>query len=85
MIHKGDIWIVPLNGEKPIQITDTPEKERWVDWSPDDKMIGYLIPNEQTAMMYIVPATGGESKVISRDIKTWGWASDSKSGNHRPR
>jgi Tol biopolymer transport system component len=64
LIHEGDIWIVPLEGGDPVKITDTPEVERWINWSPDGKMISYIFPSKQTGMLCTIPANGGISKVL---------------------
>jgi Tol biopolymer transport system component/outer membrane protein assembly factor BamD (BamD/ComL family) len=79
LIHEGDIWIVPLEGGDPVKITDTPEGERWIDWSPDGKMISYIIPLKQTAILYTIPAKGGISKVLYNDCEGGSiWSPDCK-------
>jgi Tol biopolymer transport system component len=37
--HEGNIWIAYTNGDDPIQVTDTPEKEGYSRWTPDGKSI----------------------------------------------
>ncbi len=79
LINDGDIWIIPLEDSNPVKITDTPETERWVNWSPDGKMISYIIPSKQTAILYTISSTGGIPKVIYDDCKGgWVWSPDSK-------
>ncbi len=79
VVHEGDIWVVPLEGGKPVQITNTPEPERWIDFSPDGTMISYFIPSAQTGILHIIPASGGISKVVNNGCTEAGWSPDSKS------
>jgi len=79
LIHEGDIWVVPLEGGSPLQITDTPEHELWPDWSPDGKMIAYLTISNGKRIAHVVPAAGGISKITHNDIETGNWGPDSKS------
>ena len=64
IVHEGDIWVVQTDGGKPVKITNTPETERWVSFSPDGNMISYFIPSIQAGILYIIPASGGTSKVL---------------------
>lgn len=79
LVHKGDIWIVPLNGEDPTQITDTPEKKRWVEWSPNGKMISYIIQPEIKGTLYVMTAKGENTSIVSKDCELSKWTLDSKS------
>lgn len=79
LVHKGDIWIVPLNGEDPTQITDTPEKKRWVEWSPNGKMISYIIQPEIKGTLYVMTAKGENTTIVSKDCELSKWTLDSKS------
>lgn len=82
LIHEGDIWIIPLEGGSPVQITDTPAEERWVDWSPDGKLISYTIFNqsEKTGTLYVMQAGEENSRVVHHDCE-WEsiWNIDSES------
>jgi len=80
LIHNDDIWIVPLTGETSVQLTKTPENERWVSWSPDGRMISYHIESGQTGTIYTIPANGGDpNKVAKVDGPTTRWSPNSKS------
>lgn len=79
LLHDGDIWIVPLNGEDPTQITDTPEKKRWVEWSPNGKMISYIIQPELKGSLYVMSAKGENTAIVSKDCELSKWTLDSKS------
>ncbi len=80
IIHKEDLWIAPTNGDKPIQITDTPEMELRPIWSPNGKMISYTIYFEGIrAGLYVVPASGGKATRMSDAFsKNFAWSPDSK-------
>jgi len=79
VVHEGDIWVVQTDGGKPVKITNTPETERWISFSPDGNMISYSIPSVQSAILYIIPASGGTYKVLDNDCKGATWLNDSKS------
>lgn len=79
LIQDGDIWIIPLEGGNPLQITNTPEGERWVSWSPDGKMISYIIPSKQIGILYTLPASGGIPKIVFNVNNASTWSPDSKS------
>ena len=79
VVHEGDIWVVQADGGKPLKITNTPETERWVSFSPDGNMISYFIPSVQDGILHIIPASGGTSKVLNKDCNGATWLNDSKS------
>jgi len=81
LIHEGDIWIIPLEGGNPEQITETPDQERWVDWSPDGKFFSYIIYNqsEQAAKLHVYQPDDGISRVVHHHSQGGNWLSDSKS------
>ncbi len=82
LIHEGDIWIIPLEGGNPVQITKTPANERWVHWSPDGKWISYIIYNQaaQAATLHVIQPEEGISRIVHQNSQ-WEptWNSDSKS------
>jgi len=41
IVDNEDIWIYDMDKKELKQITKTPEKKKWVAWSPDDQMISY--------------------------------------------
>lgn len=82
LIHEGDIWIIPLEGGNPVQITKTPADERWIHWSPDGKWISYIIYNQaaQAATLHVIQPEEGISRIVNQNSQ-WEptWNSDSKS------
>ncbi|MBE9509424.1 MAG: PD40 domain-containing protein [Bacteroidetes bacterium] len=79
LIQEGDIWVIPLEGGNPLQITDTPEGERWVSWSPNGKMISYIIPSKQIGILYTIPASGGIPRIVFNVNNASTWSPNSKS------
>ena len=80
--HEGDIWVIPLETGNPIQITDTPDEERWVDWSPDGQLISYKIFNqsEKVETLYVIQPGEDSSTVIHHNCQRESiWTSDSES------
>ena len=80
--HRGDVWIASSNGDKPIQLTKTPELEIWPGWSPDGKMVNYERFGQGVRPLYVVPASGGEAtkilEVSGNRKYAYGWSPDSK-------
>jgi Tol biopolymer transport system component len=80
--HEGDIWIVPLESGNPIQITDTPDEERWVDWSPDGKWISYKIfdQSKKVETLYVIQPGKEPARIVHRNCsRETIWNSDSES------
>jgi len=74
MIHGLDIWIVPVEGGEPIQITETSEAEHYPVWSPDGKMIAYeAYYSARKATLHVIPASGGEARKLLDTIGQYRW------------
>jgi len=79
VVHEGDIWVYTLEDGKLTKITDTPEKEVWINFSPDGNMISYYFPSAQAGILHIIPSSGGNSKVLNNACMASNWLPDSKS------
>ena len=77
LIHKNDIWIAYTNGDKPFQLTNTPEeKEKWPGWSPDGQTINFgIMPG---GGLYTIPASGGNVSQILDQLRDCAWSPESK-------
>jgi Tol biopolymer transport system component len=77
LVHKNDIWIAYINGDKPSQLTNTPEdKEKWPGWSPDGQTVTFgIMPG---GGLYTIPASGGNVSKILDQIRGLTWSPDSK-------
>jgi len=82
VIHRGDLWIAFSNGDKPVQITKTPELEHGrLGWSPDGRMIHYIVRHSQTARTsYVVSVSDGKTTKIldTGPGRIHAWSPDSK-------
>ncbi len=80
--HDGDIWVIPLDGGNPVQITKTVAEERWLDWSPDGKWISYKIFNqsEKTETLYVIQPEKEIPRIVHPDCHVesiWNYNSES--------
>jgi Tol biopolymer transport system component len=80
VIHRDDLWIAFSNGDKPVQITKTPGLEHGhLGWSPDGKMVHYIVRHSQTARTsYVVSASDGKATKILDTGRIHAWSPDSK-------
>jgi Tol biopolymer transport system component len=81
MIHRGDLWIAFSDGGRPVQITKTPELECGLEWSPDGRMIRYIIRHSQTTRTsYVVSVSDGKTTKIldTGPGRIHAWSPDSK-------
>ncbi|MEJ2244502.1 MAG: hypothetical protein P8Y80_00225 [Acidobacteriota bacterium] len=39
---QSDVWVIPVNGGSPVQVSDLPGWAVWPTWSPDGTMIAFL-------------------------------------------
>jgi Tol biopolymer transport system component len=82
VIQKGDLWIASSNGDKPVQITKTPENESKPRWSPDGEMIAYNayhLEKKEQALRVISLSSGEATKILDVPGKyDYAWSPDSK-------
>ena len=79
VIYKGDVWIASTNGDKPVQLTKTPEEERWPGWSPDGKMLSYQIfYSTGKQSLHVIPASGGKEIKRLEAFDNFEWSPDGK-------
>lgn len=80
VIHQGDVWIISVEGGKPLQITKTPELELYPAWSPDGKMVNFTTYLSKSDVgLYVVPASGGKAtRILGAPSRNNAWSPDSK-------
>ncbi|MBM3213182.1 hypothetical protein FJZ33_13240, partial [Candidatus Poribacteria bacterium] len=65
IMHHGEIWILPVDGSPPYQLTKSPGWKYNPVWSPDGQMIAYnLFLPDRKGGIYIIPALGGEEREV---------------------
>ena len=81
-----NIWMVPVQGGQPVQITDHSNPDtRFPCWSPGGKSIAFVARDNQmekpggqgalTFQIYSVPSQGGETKKLTSVAHKVAWAS----------
>lgn len=69
LCHEGNIWMIPVDTGIPVQITNTPEEERWINWSPDGQWISYKTLNlaKKTETLHVIQPGADSSRVLHRN------------------
>lgn len=62
---KGDIFIVPAQGGRAMQLTSNPAYDTTPVWSPDGKMIAFASDRYGSVDLYVVNRNGGEPKRLT--------------------
>lgn len=60
-----DIWILPLKGGKPYQLTRSPEADHSPRWSPDGSSLAFISERDETANIYLISIEGGEARKLT--------------------
>ena len=63
--YKGNIYTVPTEGGKAVQVTSNPAHDTDPMWTPDGKNIVFSSYREKSKDIYIVPAEGGVPKRLT--------------------
>ncbi len=84
--YKENIWVYDIDKMNLKQITKTPEKKKWIAWSPNSRMLSYWIfvdKPDWKVETRIIPSEGGDPIKIFRDLDygllASSWSPDSKS------
>lgn len=88
VVHSGDIWVTSIDKGVPLNITQSPQNESFPVWSPDGKMIAYMVWEDEkeapVRSLNVIPASGGKAKEISAmsvrvaDKEGFDWSPDGK-------
>ncbi len=71
-----DIWVQPLSGGEPVQLTRSPSQETEPAWSPDGTMIAFHSDRDDGGIC-LVPALGGPERRVSSFGRFPSWSADS--------
>jgi dipeptidyl aminopeptidase/acylaminoacyl peptidase len=62
----SDIWVVPVEGGEPRQMTNSPGTDTSPAWSPDGKWIAFVSTRGgKGAQIHLLPAAGGEARPLT--------------------
>ena len=59
-----DIWVQPVSGGEPVQVTRSPSQDTQPDWSPDGSTIVFRSERDGGGL-YLVPALGGAEQRLT--------------------
>ncbi len=77
-VYEGDLWLVSFKGGTARQLTATQAQEWGPAWSPDGNYIAFNANREGTNYPYLIPASGGEARLIFAENYTiCDWFNDS--------
>lgn len=85
IIRDNEVWTVSDSTSNWIQLTKTAVPKRDIAWSSDGTMVAYHTYEPGKVELWVVPASGGESRSIFLSIRRpvqnlmWVWSPDSKS------
>ena len=77
----SDVWLVPLAGGAPRQVTHSPRSDAHPRWSPDGKWLAFESTRDGEAQIWLLPAAGGEARkltTLSTEASTPVWSHDGK-------
>lgn len=60
-----DIWLMPIEGGEPWQITRGSGADHSPRWSPDGSQLVFVSDRDGTANLYLIPADGGEARALT--------------------
>ncbi|MEO8426501.1 MAG: S9 family peptidase, partial [Verrucomicrobiota bacterium] len=61
----SDIWLIPITGGEPHQLTRSPKHDRHPRWSPDGKWIAFESNRGGSFQIYLISMDGGEAKQLT--------------------
>ena len=70
-----DIWVQPIDGGTPIQVTASDYAEEQPAWSPDGRLIAFK-SSRLDGRLYVIPAFGGSPRRVSAFGDTPQWSPD---------
>jgi Tol biopolymer transport system component len=60
-----DLYVKAVGAGEPLRLTNTPESERYPQWSPDSNQIAFLRIGSSGAAVWVIGALGGGERKIA--------------------
>jgi Tol biopolymer transport system component len=77
----SDIWLIPMGGGTPKQLTQSEKRDNNPRWSPDSRKIAFISSRDGSPQIWVLDVPGGEARKIS-SISTGAdgviWSADGK-------
>jgi serine/threonine protein kinase len=70
-----DIWVQPVAGGSPVQVTKSPAAETQPSWSPDGSTIAFRSERDGGGL-YLIPALGGPERFLVKGGNHPSWSQD---------
>jgi DNA-binding winged helix-turn-helix (wHTH) protein len=61
-----NVFVMPLSGGDPVQLTHSPGDDSNPRWSPDGRYIAFLGDTGTTKLLYLIAPSGGEPRLLTR-------------------
>jgi dipeptidyl aminopeptidase/acylaminoacyl peptidase len=61
-----NLWLVPLDGAPPWQMTQGDSTDTQPRWSPDGLQLGFISDRAGTSQVFVIPRHGGEARQLTR-------------------
>lgn len=77
----SSIWLAPVAGGSPRQLTNSPKKDRHPHWSPDGKQILFESNRSGDNQVWVISVDGGEARqltTIATEAENAIWSPDGK-------
>jgi len=81
--RNSDIWMVSLDGQQTMQLTNSPDGETSPNWSPDGRYLSFVSSRFglKKSQVWIMDRKGGEAKKLTdlkADLTDYKWSPDGK-------
>lgn len=64
----ADVWVLPVDGSKPQQLTNDVRDDNSPIWSPDGQWIAFRSERGLQTDLWVMPANGGPARRITDDV-----------------
>lgn len=79
--RNSDIYMIPVAGGDPIQLTTSPASDNTPKWSPDNKFLGFLSVRGDSAQVFLLNRQGGDPAQLTdvkQGVDDFEWSPDGK-------